>query len=157
VLWSRDVELMGGGVCADFIGDCRGRIRFEIGDVNFAPCCARSRAVARPIPDPAPVTTAVLPVKLMFFPMVVLLDGLAGLAWQRVMPLCGPGRSEVLTFHDDFLTARDKARMALDAVLSVDRQGRNGFGQLPRSSGFSQPPGSSEPYGLRIGAQLSRS
>jgi hypothetical protein len=47
--------------------------------------------------------------------------------------------------------------MALDAVLNVDRQGRNGFGQLPRSPGFSQPPGSSEPYGLRIGAQLSRS
>jgi hypothetical protein len=73
------------------------------------------------------------------------------------MPLCGPGRSEALTFHDDFLTRRDKARMAFDAVLTVDRQGHNGFGQLPRSPGFSQPAGSSERYRLRIGAQLSRS
>src|SRR6516225_11877659 len=42
-------------------------------------------------------------------------------------PLCGSDHSEVLTIHDDFLTRRDKARMPLDAVLTVDRWGPQRF------------------------------
>src|SRR5512145_2712232 len=101
-----------------------------------APACASSNAVALPMPEAAPVTTAVLPFRFMFTPQLTR-SRWRGAVEQSLYPLAGPCLAVEAARSFELFGAAIATGIAgrCDAALAGRQRARGQLRELARLAG----------------------